>query len=91
MPRSPDDWRLGAAIAALIGLIGIAAANRHIAGIYHDDGIYLASARSIAENGSYRLIDVPGAPLATNIRRSTPCCWPPSGGSRPTSLAISRF
>jgi len=65
MPRSPDDWRLGAAIAALIALIGIAAANRHIAGIYHDDGIYLASARSIAENGSYRLIDVPGAPLAT--------------------------
>ncbi len=65
MPRSPDDWRLGAAIAALIAIIGIAAANHHIAGIYHDDGIYLASARSIAEDGSYRLIGVPGAPLAT--------------------------
>jgi hypothetical protein len=59
------DWRLPLALAVVIATAGILVANNRIAGIYHDDGIYLASARSIAEDGSYRLIDVPGSPVAT--------------------------
>ena len=39
--------------------------NPHITGLYHDDGIYIATAKSLAETGSYRLIDLPGSPLQT--------------------------
>lgn len=54
-----------AAIVALAVALGVSFSNRDITGLYHDDGIYLATARSLAENGSYRLINLPGAPFAT--------------------------
>ena len=61
--------RLGLALAILVAFAsataGIALANHQIAGLYHDDGIYLSTARSLAEQGSYRLINLPGAPFAT--------------------------
>ena len=61
--------RLGLALAILVAIAsataGIALANHQIAGLYHDDGIYLSTARSLAEQGSYRLINLPGAPFAT--------------------------
>ncbi len=61
--------RRGLALAILLGIAtavaGIVLANHQIAGLYHDDGIYLATARSLAEQESYRLINLPGAPFAT--------------------------
>ena len=45
--------------------VAISSANPDIVGVYHDDAIYLASARSIAFDGSYRLIHLPPAPFAT--------------------------
>ncbi len=58
---------LGLAIVVAIAAVvtGVVLANHQIAGLYHDDGIYLATARSLAQDGSYRLISVPGAPFAT--------------------------
>jgi len=34
-------------------------------GLYHDDGIYLAAARSLSEHGTYTLANLPGTPAAT--------------------------
>jgi len=60
---------LGRTIAAVIAVAavggGIASSNPRVVGLYHDEGIYLAAAESIATDGSYRLINLPGAPLAT--------------------------
>lgn len=36
-----------------------------VAGVYHDDGIYIATAKSLASGHGYRLINLPGAPLQT--------------------------
>jgi hypothetical protein len=57
--------RLAILVAIATTTTGIALANHQIAGLYHDDGIYLSTARSLAEQGSYRLINLPGAPFAT--------------------------
>ena len=54
-----------ALIAAGAVLLGAALSNPSVTGLYHDDGIYIATAKSLAETGSYRLIDLPGAPLQT--------------------------
>lgn len=34
-------------------------------GMYSDDGVYTAAAKSLAEHGAYRLINVPGKPFET--------------------------
>jgi hypothetical protein len=52
-------------LAAIAAVTGINLANDRIVGVYHDDGIYLATAQSIAEQQSYRLINLPGSPYAT--------------------------
>ena len=36
-----------------------------VCGIFHDDGIYVATAKSIAEGTGYRLINLPSSPLQT--------------------------
>ena len=51
------------AVAAIV--LAVQSANPRITGLYHDDGVYLATARSLAETASYRLIDVPGSPRQT--------------------------
>ena len=51
------------ALAAIV--LAVESANPRITGLYHDDGVYLATAQSLAETASYRLIDVPGSPRQT--------------------------
>src|SRR6185503_6101947 len=51
------------AVAAIV--LAVQSANPRITGLYHDDGVYLATARSLAETASYRLINVPGSPRQT--------------------------
>jgi hypothetical protein len=36
-----------------------------VVGVYHDDGIYVATAKALAEGRGYRLIDLPGEPPQT--------------------------
>jgi hypothetical protein len=36
-----------------------------VCGVYHDDGIYLSTAKSIAEGTGYRLINLPESPMQT--------------------------
>jgi hypothetical protein len=40
-------------------------AYRSFFGMYHDDGIYLVTAKSLAENLGYRIISLPGSPFET--------------------------
>lgn len=59
MSRSTALTLLVAVAAACIGLI---AQNGIPIGVFHDDGQYLILARSIAEHGTYRFDNLPGAP-----------------------------
>src|SRR5690606_7431469 len=36
-----------------------------VVGNYHDDGIYVSTAKALAEDGTYRLVNLPGTPLQT--------------------------
>ena len=36
-----------------------------VVGVFHDDGIYVATAKALAEGRGYRLIDLPGEPPQT--------------------------
>ena len=51
------------AVAAIV--LAVESTNARITGLYHDDGVYLATAQSLAETSSYRLIDIPGSPQQT--------------------------
>ena len=35
------------------------------AGMFHDDGLYVVTARALAEGQGYRIISLPGSPLQT--------------------------
>ena len=54
-----------AAIAIVVATAAAALSRSSIVGFYHDDGIYLSSARSIAGGQNYRLDHLPGEPPAT--------------------------
>lgn len=74
-----DSWMLGLAgsgsrrkdlvIAALLVVCTLAAGSMmivpRVTGVFHDDGIYLSTAKSLAEGHGYRLISLPGAPVQT--------------------------
>jgi hypothetical protein len=36
-----------------------------VGGIYHDDGVYISTAKALAEGQGYRLINLPHAPVQT--------------------------
>jgi hypothetical protein len=62
---SRAEWACVVALAVATFVGGVLCFNPNITGLYHDDGIYIATAKSIAERGSYRLINLPGEPFAT--------------------------
>jgi hypothetical protein len=72
MSRAKLDVGLVVLSALGVFVLGVALANQHILGIGHDEGIYLATARSLAENASYRLINLPGTPPATKYPPAYP-------------------
>jgi len=57
-------WATYGLTLLIIGL-GALAIQPGIAGLFHDDGIYLSVARSLAEGHGYRLGNLPGSPLQT--------------------------
>ena len=65
MPTSRLAWLL--VVIALIPSIWIAWTFRAMpqVGAYHDDAIYLETAQSLAENGTYQIVSVPGQPYQT--------------------------
>ena len=48
-------------------------------GLFHDDGIYVLTAKSLAEGNGYRLINLPGSPIQTKYPIGYPAllalCW----------------
>ncbi|HEY3394917.1 MAG TPA: hypothetical protein VGK58_19590, partial [Lacipirellulaceae bacterium] len=59
------DWLAAFGLAALVLLGGAARIAPRVCGVYHDDAIYVSTARALAEGEGYRLSGVPGAPLQT--------------------------
>lgn len=54
--------------AALLGIIVIACSAWRlvpVAGVFHDDGVYVITAKALAEGDGYRLISLPDAPPQT--------------------------
>src|SRR5438067_10250040 len=63
-----DRWD-AIALAALVAVFAITATvvltSTPVIGAFEDDGIYLVTAKSIAEGSGYRRLDLPGEPFQT--------------------------
>ena len=53
------------ACACLLALVYGVAVTRPAYGVFHDDGVYLVTAKALAEGQGYRLLSTPGAPPQT--------------------------
>jgi hypothetical protein len=62
--RRRATWAAGAGLA--VGLVVAAQLTGSMVGVFYDDGIYLALARSLVEGHGYRLLYLPGAPGAVH-------------------------
>ncbi len=60
--RRCDVW-IALALATLLLIAGSYRMTVGVCGVYHDDGIYVATAKAMAEGDGYRLVNLPGAPL----------------------------
>ena len=58
-------WRMAAALALLTIALGAWQMVPGVTGIYHDDGIYVCTAKALAQGQGYRLINLPGLPVQT--------------------------
>ena len=64
----PLGWRDAAACLLLTAVLGVAAwihSDSLVCGEYHDDAIYVSTAKALAEGEGYRLAHLPGAPPQT--------------------------
>ncbi len=59
---TPKDWSLALVLVALMVLLGSWQMIVGVSGVYHDDGIYVSTAKALAEGQGYRLINLPEAP-----------------------------
>ena len=67
MPRS-YNWIVGGSLLCIVGMLAamyMTLARTPAAGTFHDDGIYLVTAKSLAEDHGYRIISIPGEPPQT--------------------------
>jgi len=64
-PLRALDYRLALALAGLLLLIGGWRLVPRVSGVFHDDAIYVITAKALAEGDGYRLINLPGAPPQT--------------------------
>ena len=53
------------ALGGLIILLGAWQMVLGVCGVYHDDGIYVITAKALAQGAGYRLINLPNSPLQT--------------------------
>ena len=59
-------WGWAAAAGVLAAAVAAALMPRALVGVFYDDGIYTALARSLVEGHGYRLLYLPGAPAAVH-------------------------
>ncbi len=64
------DYAIAALLAAVLLTCGAGQVVPHVVGPGHDDAVYVATAKALAEGDGYRLIDLPGSPRQTSIRPS---------------------
>jgi hypothetical protein len=62
---SQQDLGIAFALAGMVALLGAWQMVVGVCGIYHDDAIYVITAKALALGKGYRLIDLPDAPLQT--------------------------
>ena len=62
--RARAAWAAAAAVA--VGAVVALNLTPTLVGVFYDDGIYLALAKSLAEGHGYRLLYLPGAPAAVH-------------------------
>jgi hypothetical protein len=59
-------WGWAAAAGVVAAAVAAALMPRALVGVFYDDGIYTALARSLVEGHGYRLLYLPGAPAAVH-------------------------
>src|SRR5262245_11681004 len=59
------DGAIAATVASALLLVGAWRMVPGVTGVFHDDGIYVAAAKALAEGQGYRLINLPDAPAQT--------------------------
>ncbi len=59
------DKFIALSLAMLVVVLGQWLMVKGVAGVYHDDGIYLITAKAIAHGDGYRLINLPDSPIQT--------------------------
>jgi hypothetical protein len=59
------DWAIAVTAALLIVGLGVYRLTPNVCGVYHDDAIYVSTAKALADGLGYRLINLPGSPLQT--------------------------
>lgn len=66
MMRGPGYYRLAIVfVVVAVGILGFFALQTDISGQFHDDGLYLTVAKSLAEGDGYRIASVPTTPAQT--------------------------
>jgi hypothetical protein len=64
-PLTRRDRLRESVLFACIIVLGAARMAPRVCGVYQDDGMYVATAKSIAEGEGYHLINLPGEPAQT--------------------------
>jgi 4-amino-4-deoxy-L-arabinose transferase-like glycosyltransferase len=62
---SRRDLLVACGLAGVVILLGAWQMVVGVCGVYHDDAIYVITAKALAQGQGYRLIDLPNAPLQT--------------------------
>ena len=64
-PGNQQDKLIVAGLAVLVLILGYWRMIPEVGGCFHDDGIYVITAKALAQGQGYRLTYLPGAPLQT--------------------------
>ena len=64
-PFTRRHWLVAAALFTCVIVLGASRMAPGVSGVYHDDGIYVATGKAIAEGKGYHLINLPGEPPQT--------------------------
>lgn len=65
VPLSRQDLWIAFGLAGMVVLLGAWQMVVGVCGVYHDDAIYVITAKALALGKGYRLIDLPNSPLQT--------------------------
>src|SRR5258708_39392465 len=64
-PPRRFDLAVAILLASIALAAGVAVITVGVCGVYHDDGIYISTAKALADGRGYRLINLPVAPFQT--------------------------